>query len=600
MRLVTITNWAYCATVALTIASGATMLLASSAQEQERSAVAQRDALNQATASVDEDVVLLSGLARQFAISGDPADHIAYDREGRSLSAVEERTRLIRDAGATAAELNSLHMALHWTDALRGQQHQALSAKEEGDKLTAIGILFSPEYQRELDRCVTAVQQFQEDLNRRTDLTLRTATQTSRLWRTMSEATLAITGLLFLGVLSLVFRRRVLQPVVKLSDVVGRLAANDFGAEPPSYDHVDEIGDMAQALRVFRETGLERQRLERERDSDRTIRDLLSRMTQRMQSCDTVSDLGLVVQRFVPEIAPQFAGTLYLLDAERNAVVEACSWQDPAHSRSEFSSLACWALRRGAPHRLSTGLVDVPCEHIERSGEPNESICLPLSGQQGTLGLLYLERGALCADAAEAEPHLDTLAENIGLALDNLRLRDALRSLAMADPLTKLANRRELDRELKRQIARSELTKEPLSCLMIDVDHFKRFNDDHGHDAGDAVLRSVGALLKGSVRDGRMVFRYGGEEFLILLTGMSVEQGAKRAEDIRLAISQLEVAHEGRNLGAVTASIGLASFPEHCEPSRLMQAADAALLRAKQAGRNQVLVAHQRHVVQAA
>jgi diguanylate cyclase (GGDEF)-like protein len=181
-----------------------------------------------------------------------------------------------------------------------------------------------------------------------------------------------------------------------------------------------------------------------------------------------------------------------------------------------------------------------------------------------------------------------------------LRLRDALRSLAMADPLTKLANRRELDRELQRQIAHSELTKEPLSCLMIDVDHFKRFNDDHGHDAGDAVLRSVGALLKGAVRDGRMVFRYGGEEFLILLAGMSAEHAAKRAEEIRLAISELELTHEGGCLGAVTASVGLASFPEHCESSRIMQAADAALLRAKRAGRNQVLVAHQRQAAQAA
>ena len=93
-------------------------------------------------------------------------------------------------------------------------------------------------------------------------------------------------------------------------------------------DRVDEIGDMAQAIRIFRENGLERQRLESERDADRAMRDLLSRMTQRLQGCDTMDDLKDVVQRFVPEITPGLAGRLYLLDRQRNMVVEACGWQN--------------------------------------------------------------------------------------------------------------------------------------------------------------------------------------------------------------------------------------------------------------------------------
>jgi hypothetical protein len=102
--------------------------------------------------------------------------------------------------------------------------------------------------------------------------------------------------------------------------VVNRLAAQDYAAEPPDYDQIDEIGDMAQALRVLRENGLERQRLERERDEDRVMRDLLSRMTQRMQGCDTTHDLTGVVERFVPEIAPGLAGRFYLLDECRGAM----------------------------------------------------------------------------------------------------------------------------------------------------------------------------------------------------------------------------------------------------------------------------------------
>ena len=87
--------------------------------------------------------------------------------------------------------------------------------------------------------------------------------------------------------------------------------------------------------------------------ADLAMRDLLSRMTQRMQGCDSLLDLKEVVQRFVPEIAPSLAGSLYLIDPAHNAVVVACSWLEPSHSRPEFSPLACWALRRGLPHRPS-------------------------------------------------------------------------------------------------------------------------------------------------------------------------------------------------------------------------------------------------------
>lgn len=115
---------------------------------------------------------------------------------------------------------------------------------------------------------------------------------------------LSLTGLLFLCVLFFVFKRRVLHPVIRLSDVIGRLAAQDYAVEPPEFDQIDEIGDMAPALRVFRENGIERQRLEKERDVDRLMRDLLSRMTQRMQGCEAMADLRTVIERFMPEIAP--------------------------------------------------------------------------------------------------------------------------------------------------------------------------------------------------------------------------------------------------------------------------------------------------------
>jgi diguanylate cyclase (GGDEF)-like protein len=587
MRLATITNWAYGATVALTLASATTMLLASAAQERERNAVSLRYALDSASSHVEEDAQMLSGLARRYAVSGDPSDLVAYGHEAAALRSIEQRTAQIRDVGASLDELRDLQEALRWADALQFQQRTAIGLRRGGDKAQAITLLFAPEYERELDRIQATIDRFQERIDQRTANMLDQATARSRAWRSVSEGVLAATGLLFLFVLVFVFRRRVLRPVVKLSDVVTRLAAQDYDAVPPHYDQIDEIGDMAQAIRIFRDNGLARQRLEQERDTDRSLRDLLSRMTQRMQGCDSIADLQRVVQRFAPEVVPQLAGRLYLLDGARNAMVEACAWHDPQASRPEFAPTACWALRRGGEHRATGSTVDVPCAHVGDAPAP-ESICLPLAAQGGTLGLLYFELlpGQLLAEVPDI--HLKMLAENIGLALDNLRLRDALRELAMADPLTTLANRRHLD------VVLSELTaspERPVSCIMVDIDHFKRVNDEHGHEAGDAVLRVVGETLRKAVRQGDLAFRYGGEEFLLLLTDVDAPQAIARAEDLRARIAGLHLRADGQDLAPISISAGVATAPLQCAPEQLVQAADAALLRAKRAGRDRVVSA---------
>ncbi|WP_019515147.1 diguanylate cyclase [Sphingomonas sp. Mn802worker] len=588
MRLATITNWAYGVTVVLTFASGATMLTASAMQESERTAVAQRYALDRATSLIEQDGLSLSDLARKYVVNGNTSDLVIYQRARRDLASVEARVRHVRDAGATDDEVRALRDGLNWIDALQAQQVQAVGAAQAGDRASAIDVLFSAEYERELDRSRAAIERFQYRLDQRTSDDLLEAERAARLWRRASEVMLAITGLLFLGVLFFIYRRRVLHPVVRLSDVVGRLAKQDFAVEPPHYERIDEIGDMADALRVFRENGIERQRLEQERDADRRVRDLLSRMTQRMQGCDTIADLLVVIERFVPHLALDMKGGLYLHDPARNVMRLGCSWTGTLASSTDFAPTACWGLRRNAPHCASGERFDVPCAHLT---EAVDSQCLPLNGQNGLLGLLYLERGESDVASPLGEHYLQMLAENVTLALDNLRLREALHGMAMADPLTTLPNRRQLDQVVTRELALAEEHNEPVCCAMIDIDHFKRFNDDHGHDAGDAVLRSVGVVLAGMVRDDHLVFRYGGEEFLVLLKGMTIDTAERRAEEIRTRMAALTVTHEGRSLGPITVSIGLAAAPLHTHWSKLIQTADAALLRAKQAGRNRVLVA---------
>jgi diguanylate cyclase (GGDEF)-like protein len=592
MRLVTITNWAYGATVALALAAGGTMLMASGAQEREREAVAQRYVLDRAVSRVGMEAAMLSGLARQYAITGSPEDLSAYERELNRLTADEGQLKRTPDIGAGPEELTALKDGLALVDALKDEQRAAIAARQGGDREGAIALVFSPRYEAELDRAEVLFEKFEYLLDSRVAADVAAAEGVARIWRTLSEIVLGVTAFLFLCVLYFVFRKRVLQPVVKLSDVVTRLAAQDYAAVPPQFDQIDEIGDMAQAIRIFRENGLERQRLEKEKSADRDLRDLLSRMTQRMQASDTLEDLTLVVSRFTPQIARGYAGRLYLLNEKRQAMVQACAWSEPSHSETEFSTLACWALRRGLPHRPSGDCIDIPCAHLGADRTAGlDTICLPLTAQRETLGLLYLEPlPGETEIAAASEVYLAMLAENIGLAIANLRLREALQEMALADPLTGLANRRRLETVLDRELAQAEERGRPLSCIMIDVDHFKQFNDEFGHEAGDAVLQAVGTVLKRSVRDDGLAFRYGGEEFLVLLPGVDLHQGEARAEEIRERVKGLKVVHGGAELGSVTASLGVASTPE-ARSEQLVQAADGALLQSKRAGRDRVTLA---------
>ncbi|GAM03020.1 sensor domain-containing diguanylate cyclase [Novosphingobium sp. MBES04] len=353
---------------------------------------------------------------------------------------------------------------------------------------------------------------------------------------------------------------------------------------------------MAQAIRVFRENGIERQRLEAVQEAERASRALLARMTQRMQGCDTLDALTDVVRRFVPEIVPGFAGRLYVLDPDSNRLEETGNWLDPQHSGRAFSTLDCWALRRGLPHRPAGETIDVPCAHLDLDGtdELPDTLCLPLIAQRQTLGLIYFESRKARGEQRFPENYLQMLSENIGLALSNLRLRERLQAMALTDSLTGLSNRRNFEEELPLSLAKAEREAGVLSFLMLDIDHFKRINDGFGHEAGDAVLRAIGTALRQALREDTRIFRYGGEEFLVMLPGTDSAQAMERAEDLRARIASLEILHHGEPLGPVTVSIGLATTPDHCPAAKLLRTADAALYRAKDLGRNRVEVAQPR------
>jgi diguanylate cyclase (GGDEF)-like protein len=222
----------------------------------------------------------------------------------------------------------------------------------------------------------------------------------------------------------------------------------------------------------------------------------------------------------------------------------------------------------------------------------NTYLCIPILAQGEALGILHFQAADETPALADAELSLKTtFAGQVGLSVANIRLREALRAQSIKDPLTGLHNRRCLAEMLDREIRRAVRAEQSLGILMLDLDHFKKFNDTYGHDAGDAVLRETAPFLRRSIRVEDTVCRFGGEEFVVLPTP-DLNAAHARAQRIRSKLRELTVMHQGQSLGMITVSVGVAELPQHGASSQeLLDAADAALYGAKREGRDRVMVA---------
>jgi diguanylate cyclase (GGDEF)-like protein len=229
-------------------------------------------------------------------------------------------------------------------------------------------------------------------------------------------------------------------------------------------------------------------------------------------------------------------------------------------------------------------------------------LCIPILAQGETLGILHFQSTDEAPQLEASELSFKTtFAGQVGLSIANIRLREALRTQSVRDALTGLYNRRYLEEVMDREIRRAGRAGQSLGVLMLDLDHFKRFNDTYGHDAGDAVLREAAAFLLKNVRAEDFVCRFGGEEFVVILPTADLEGARTRGERLQTKMRELSILHQGRSLGMVTFSVGVAAFPEHgMSPKELMAAADAAMYEAKRGGRDRVMVAAAKQVEETA
>ena len=325
---------------------------------------------------------------------------------------------------------------------------------------------------------------------------------------------------------------------------------------------------------------------------------LLSEMGSHLQSCKDEAEAFSEIVNVAEQLFPKWSGALCITSASRTAVETVADWGKTAVAERVFAPDDCWALRRGQPQSFRHGERTAPCSHIDPTGLM-ESLCVPFMAQAEAIGILSLQMRASQEQhervprfLGEAERRLvAVLAEQIALALGNLKLKESLRNQSICDPLTGLFNRRYMEETLEREFSRARRNKSSIAIVMMDLDHFKQFNDTFGHQAGDAILRAFGDLLKRDSRGQDMACRYGGEEFALVLTDSSTAGALRRAEILRQQVKHLSVEYGGQLLGAVNVSMGVALYPEHgATIGDVLRASDQALYRAKREGRDRTCV----------
>jgi len=319
---------------------------------------------------------------------------------------------------------------------------------------------------------------------------------------------------------------------------------------------------------------------------------LLGELNEWLQSSRSLDELFAMVGRFMTHLLPHCEGSIYVYSNSRD-VLDGCTGWNGGKYKAHIHPDECWGLRRGRSYAFGQSDIDFVCAHADPHDGRNY-ICFPILAHGETVGLMHLRASEdVSRDVFNDGRRLAQMcAEQISLAIANVRMRDELHDQSVRDPLTGLFNRRHLTDALRKHLGKGIKSGHPVAVISIDVDHFKRFNDNHGHDAGDMVLRAVGSVLTQNVDRDEIACRIGGEELMLLLPGADKDVAMARADVVREAVQAVTVRYGEKNLPRITISIGVAVSPEHGSlPQDLIRMADDALYVAKARGRNQVVLA---------
>ena len=389
----------------------------------------------------------------------------------------------------------------------------------------------------------------------------------------------------------------------------GRVIATN--ARPlPDGGHVVTFTDVSQARRAAADLAEAKRRAEKaevqaldalqETRARQQEEKLLAELDEWLQSCKSLEELFEIVVIFISKLLPGSTGELYLYSNSRDVLDGACNWgADELHDHIAPDS--CWALRRGRYYRYDDQEISFPCRHVKdqpQGKDLRDYLCIPIVAHGDTVGLLHIRFNTTDDKQAmqEAQDFAVQCGEHISLAIANVKLRDELHDQSTRDPLTGLYNRRYFLEALRTELTMAQRKNGRFGILSFDADKFKAFNDNHGHDAGDMVLRAIAERMYDQFSAGQVPCRFGGEEFTVLLPGATLEEAQKAGETLRAAIEDVQVRYGSGILPRVTISVGVSAFPDHgALPQDLLSAADDALYRSKDNGRNCVTTASLRH-----
>ena len=414
------------------------------------------------------------------------------------------------------------------------------------------------------------------------------------------------------------------RPLRTLVDGLKKLSKGDFSMElRPS--GADEIADIARAYGNLKRQIVESREAEQiekaaQLSLNREVK-LLSELNEWLQSSSSMDELFKMVTEYFMVLLPDCKGEIYVYSNSRDVLDGMCGWNG-AVVQDHIRPSECWALRRGRSYVYGheDSMVNFACEHVIQSIEKSPEcghgdcgcedheghtstktngnippyICFPFLAHGETLGMMHLAPAqGVAADVFFKQAKLARMAaEQVSIAIANTRMRDELHYQSIQDPLTGLYNRRHFLERFRAAIEKAKHSGGKVSLISIDVDHFKKFNDNHGHDAGDMVLRAVGTAMEQSFDGEQLPCRIGGEEFVALLPATTAENAAGIADNLRQTIEKVAVRYGEKTLPKITISCGVAAYPDHGQvPQDVLKMADDALYASKGNGRNCVTLA---------
>ena len=324
---------------------------------------------------------------------------------------------------------------------------------------------------------------------------------------------------------------------------------------------------------------------------------VLTEMRELLQSCSTIQEMPPIIKVPITKMFPNTDGALFLMNNSRTNLQSVARWGDFPEDVDDniFAPDACWGLRRGRIYVIEDMKIGPICPHLKHPPVA-AYICLPLAAKGEMLGLLHLRTKPFIQGEdkhsiiSELKEIAVIFAEYLSLSIANIILWEKLADQSIRDPLTSLFNRRYMEETIQREILRAARKQTKIGVIMADIDHFKKFNDTHGHKTGDELLVKLADFFKLKIRGSDIAFRYGGEEFILILPESSAEDTYKRAEYLREEVKNMNVYFHDQLLPAITLSMGIAIYPDHgIELNDLIRVADKALYKAKEQGRDKVI-----------